>query len=155
MVLLFRMLGGSHLYGTNHQGSDYDWYEIVDQGKPFHRAHDPVHGDITRWPLSMLMKIADKGGHNALQMMFADPEWCEVDLIKDLRLSYRTNIWVCEKRFTAVRDSYQERGDVKGLRYAEMFDRWMQQIKDTGRFDPHNRDWQQRTSVYNGTYGPT
>ena len=139
MTVLLRVLQGSRMYGVNKPDADYDWYEIVDQGKPFHRAHDPEHGDITRWPLSMFMRIADKGGHNALQMMFADPEWVEIDLIRDMRLAYRTNLWICYSRFMKVRKTYSNRGDAKGDRYAIMFEQWLEQIGRTGRFDPHNR----------------
>lgn len=139
MVVLLRVLQGSRLYGTNKPDSDYDYYEIVDKGKPYHRAHHPTEGDITRWPLSMFLRFADKGGHNALQMMFADHEWCEIDLIKDFREAYRTNIWVCYARFEKVRQTYADRGDDKGRRYAIMFEQWMNQIAETGRFDPHNR----------------
>ena len=135
-MLLLRMLAGSRLYGTAHAGSDYDWYEIVDQGKPFHRAHDPEYGDITRWPLSMLMRIAEKGGHNALDVMFAPRGWPEVDLLADLRESYVANPWACWPRFHKTIKSVLNRGDAKGELHAQRLADNLESIMRTGRYNP-------------------
>lgn len=134
-TLLFRMVGGSHLYGTCHAGSDFDHYEIWDKCKPFHEAHGDGE-DITRWPLSMLMRIADKGGHNALDVMFTPHEWAEVDLIGDLRASYRANPWKAFPRFIKTAENMRARGDYKGQRHAQRLMDNLDDIMHTGRYDP-------------------
>ena len=135
-MLLLRMVAGSRLYGTHHANSDWDIYEIVDLGKPFHRAHDPEFGDITRWNLSMLMRIAAKGGHNALDVLFAPKGWPEVDLIEDLRLSYRADPWACWPRFHKTIESVLTRGDDKGRLHAQRLEDNLNSIMETGRYNP-------------------
>ena len=118
MTLLLRTLTGSRLYGTNRPDSDYDWYEVHDHCKPFHSANGPS-GDVTRWPLSLFMKIADKGGHNALDLMFSPVGWPEVDLLIDLRMSYVADPWRAYPRFLKTIESFKSQGTVKGDLHAE------------------------------------
>lgn len=134
-LLLLRMVGGSRLYGTNRPDSDYDVYEIWDQCRPHHNAHGPS-GDLTRWPLSMFMATAAKGGHNALDLMFAPDGWPEVDLLREMRLSYRANPALCTPRFRATQKSFLERGDEKGRLHAERLESNLSDIMSTGRYNP-------------------
>ena len=137
MTLLLRMVAGSRLYGTARPDSDYDWYEIHDQGKPFHQVSET--GDITRWPLSMFMRVADKGGHNALDLMFAPRGWPEVDLLADLRLSYFANPANCAHRFPKTVESMLARGDEKGKMHAQRLSENLEDILKTGRYNPRWR----------------
>lgn len=139
MVLLIRMVTGSRLTGLSGPHSDTDVIEIHDHIKPQQNKVGDL--DITRWPLSMFMKTADKGSHNALEVMMADSEWCEIDLIKDFRLSYRANPYLCNLRFTKAASNYLKRGDIKGRQRSAMLLYWLDQIWANGRFDPHNRNW--------------
>lgn len=139
MTLLLRMIAGSRLYGTNRVDSDYDWYEIYDHCKPFHSAHGP-DGDITRWPLSMFMKIADKGGHNALDLMFASHDWCEVDLLKNFRNSYYANPYNCYHRFNSTINALLEQDTNKSRLHAERMRDNLDDIMKFGRYNPRWRE---------------
>lgn len=139
MTLLLRMLTGSRLYGTHTDNSDYDWYEIHDKIKPQHVIVDGQ--DVQRWPLSLFMSVAAKGGHNALDLMFASPEHPVVDLLWPLRASYRANPYECEKRFLKTVESMLARGDDKGQMHAERLLDNLSSIWQYGRYNPV---WQRR-----------
>ena len=136
MKLLLRLRTGSHLYGLNHKDSDEDWLEIWDKCKPSQSFIN--NQDITRWNLSMFMRVADKGGHNALEVLMARHSWCDVDLLKDFRESYIASGWVCMPKFQSAMKTLESRGDQKGIERSAMLSSWLDQIFETGRFNPHN-----------------
>lgn len=133
-MLLLRMLTGSRLYGTAHAGSDYDWYEVYDKIKPQHTIVDGQ--DVQRWPLGLFMSVAAKGGPSALELMFAPPEWPEVDFLGPLRASYCADPWNSYKRFTAKIQEFLERGDEKGRMHAVRLQDNLNSVMSTGRYDP-------------------
>src|SRR5699024_12030470 len=63
VMLLLRMRTGSHLYGTNHAGSDEDFCEVYDRLPGKRQAAQTIDGDqdTTRLGLGELMRQADKG----------------------------------------------------------------------------------------------
>jgi hypothetical protein len=90
MTLLLRVLSGSRLYGTWHENSDSDYYEVYDDNRRSTHTVDSS-GDLTRWSLSTFTRIAYRGGHNALDLMFCPDDWPEVDLLLDFRRSFYAN----------------------------------------------------------------
>lgn len=134
MLLLMRVLTGSRLYGTHRPDSDWDYYEIYDKINSYHKVIDG--NDVQQWSLSMLMRVADKGGHNALDVLFAPDGWPEVDLLREMRLSYRANPALCTPRFRATQKSFLERGDEKGRLHAERLESNLSDIMSTGRYNP-------------------
>lgn len=91
MTLLLRAVAGSRLYGTYREDSDWDWYEVYDHI----RAKQTIRAgqDVTRMPLSQWILLAEKGTHQALDAMWAPPEYTEVDLLQDFRLHFRPDPW--------------------------------------------------------------
>ena len=134
MVLLMRLVTGSKLYGLNHSTSDTDITEIYDHCKPSQTVTATV--DIKRWPLSMLMRVADKGGHNGCELMMVDHAWCDVDLLAAFRASYICNPYLCQVRFAKAAETYAGQDTAKGRLRAAMLADWSRQIWETGRFNP-------------------
>lgn len=146
MVLLLKMLTGSRLYGTARPDSDYDWYEVYDHIKPQHKIVDG--DDVQRWPLSLFMKISDKGGHNALDLMFADRGWPVVDLLWPLRASYVANPYLTEVRHMATVQAMRERGDDKSLMHAQRLLDNLSSVWQSGRYNPRwegAEQWRRQT----------
>ena len=134
MVLLIRMVTGSRLTGLSGPHSDTDVIEIHDHIKPQQNKVGDL--DITRWPLSMFMKTADKGSHNALEVMFAAPDWPDVDLLSALRASYIANPYLVNLRFSKAAETYLGQGTNKGWLRAQMLLDWSEQVNFSGRFNP-------------------
>lgn len=134
MTLLLRVLTGSRLYGTHHENSDWDWYEVHDKIKA---QHVIVNGqDVQRWPLSLFVSVAAKGGHNALDLMFCPSGWPEVDLLGDFRSSYYAEPRQARKRFLATIEAMHERGDEKSKMHALRMQDNLDSIELTGRYNP-------------------
>lgn len=137
MTLLMRIITGSYLYGVAVPGkSDVDVKEIYDYCKPSREMLDG-NVELVRWPLNMLMKVADRGGHNGLELLMVAPDWPEVDLLRDFRLGHRTNYYLCLPRFRSAQKTLEARQDEKGFMRSQMLEDWLQQIGRTGRFNPH------------------
>ena len=135
MELLLRLRTGSHLYHLNHKNSDEDWLEVYDKCRPSQSLVD--NQDITRWPLSMFMRVVDKGGHNGLEAMFSAPDWPETDLLADLRASYYADPYRSEVRISKAAGTLRAMGTAKGEQRAQMLESFIEQIWETGRFNPH------------------
>lgn len=140
MTLLLRMVTGSRLYGTHRPDSDWDRYEIHDKIKASHKLGGVRNDqDVMQWSLSLFMKVAAKGGHNALDLMFADPGWPEVDLIPDLRASFVADPYNAHVRFSRTIQSYLDKGTPKGLMNAQRLSDNLDSIWKTGRYNPRWR----------------
>lgn len=93
-MLLFRTIHGSRLYGLNHAGSDYDYWEVHTNTKYDNKRKEIsqtiVNGlDVVKMNLSTFMLYADRSSHQVLDCMFS--QQAETDLIGDLRANYRLN----------------------------------------------------------------
>ena len=64
-----RTIHGSHLYGTNHAGSDVDWYEIWLTGKNNQAVVNGV--DTTKVNLETFVRLIDKGVPQAIEALFS------------------------------------------------------------------------------------
>lgn len=88
-MLLLRALGGSRLYGTAGPDSDWDWYEVHDH---IRARQSKVDGqDRIRMPLSQWLRLCEKGTHQALDALWAPPDYCKVDLISQFRWALRVD----------------------------------------------------------------
>ena len=87
--MLLRAVAGSRLYGTHRPDSDFDYYEVHDRI----RARQTIVGsqDVTRMPLSQWLLLCEKGTHQALDAMWAPPDYCEVDRLTSFRTGYRVD----------------------------------------------------------------
>ena len=146
MVLLMRTVIGSRHYGLASPSSDIDIIEIHDYIRP--QQNKSGNEDVTKWPLSMFMKIADKGSHNALEVMFAAPGWPQVDLLADLRASYYANPYLVGLRFTKAAETYLTHGTEKGRLRSMMLIDWIEQVSYTGRFNPRWVDSEKYKSLF-------
>ena len=66
---ILRTIHGSHLYGTNHAGSDVDWYEIWLTGKNNQAVVNGV--DTTKVNLETFVRLIDKGVPQAIEALFS------------------------------------------------------------------------------------
>ena len=93
-MLLLRTIHGSRLYGLNHAGSDYDYWE-VHSNKPTDNPAKQIKQtikdglDVVQMNLSTFMLYANRSSHQVLDCMFS--QYAEVDMLSALRENYVLN----------------------------------------------------------------
>lgn len=137
--LLLKLRTGSHLYKLATPTSDEDWLEVYDKCTPSQSLVN--NQDVTRWPLSMFMRVVDKGGHNGLEALFSSPSWPEYDLLASMRASYYADPYRAEVRMYKAAETLRARAGAKGAMRARMLEDFVAQIWETGRFNPHYGDY--------------
>lgn len=138
--MLLRLLIGSHLYGTAHEDSDFDWYE-VHHGI---RSKQEISGsvDTTRFSLGEFMRQADKGVPQALEVMFSPIGWPEVDKIEALRLGFRVNVAQAANTYErTIKAFHKVKPTPKRLVHAKRIEWQRDQLIQYGRFDPTDLSW--------------
>ena len=148
-MLLLRLLVGSHLYGTAHEESDFDWYEVHDTA-PTRRggASQTISGDqdVLRIGLSAFMRQADSGVPQALEVMFAPADWPEVDVIRDMRVRWFPDTARAANTYERTIKSFETlKVTEKRLTHAKRLAYNRDELIRTGRFDPTDTTW--RTHV--------
>ena len=142
MAILLRLLIGSHLYGTAHEGSDFDWYEVHHSI----RSGQTLEGDVdtTRFSLGEFMRQADKGVPQALEVMFSPVGWPEVDKLEALRLGFRVNLAQAANTYErTIRAFHRAKPTPKRLAHAQRLSWQREQLIRYGRFDPTDLTWRQ------------
>ena len=134
-MLLLKTLTGSRLYGTASPDSDYDYICVYSENiKSRHKIKDGY--DVQEWSLSTFMKLAWKGSHNALDIMWCPVNFPEVDLLTAMRLGFRVDPWVAWPRFIKTIQSVTDRDDRKGRLHAARLQHNLDSIMDKGWYDP-------------------
>lgn len=136
-MLLLRVLTGSRLFGFHTPSSDWDYLEVTDS--TVRRGHTLADTDGAQWGLGTFMRVASKSSHNALDAMFAPDEFCEVDVIKDLRHGFRCDRVAAYKRFTATIDGVSgstAKDPLKKTIFGELLQYNLQILWKNGRYDP-------------------
>lgn len=91
MKILFRTVTGSRLYGLHHEGSDWDYYTVVDRvvkKKASYHTHSIVDGlDSNVLDFGTWVNECQAGTPQALEAMFSTK--AEVDLIPEFRSQFR------------------------------------------------------------------
>lgn len=148
-MLLLRMRTGSHLYGTNHAGSDEDFCEVYDRLPGRRQAAQTIDGgqDTTRLGLGELMRQADKGVPQALEVMFAPPRWPDVDRIAALRASWRPGIGNVRRTYSRTIRAFAASSDPKSLRHARRLQYQLDQMLAWGSFDPRDNRWDRLSAM--------
>ena len=144
-MLLLRLLVGSHLYGTAHEWSDFDWYEVHDHLARRERRQ-VIDGDldVVRFDLSTFMAQADKGVPQTLEVMFAPADWPEVDKFKHMRLGWRPDTARAANTYERTIKSFETfKVTEKRLTYAKRLAYNRDELIRTGRFDPTDTTWRQ------------
>ena len=144
-MLLLRLLVGSHLYGTAHEGSDFDWYEVYDRLERWERRQ-VIAGDldVVRVDLSTFMAQADKGVPQTLEVMFAPADWPEVDVIRDMRVRWFPDTARAANTYERTIQSFRQlKVTEKRLTHAKRLAYNRDELIRTGRFDPTDTTWRQ------------
>ena len=141
------MLVGSHLYGTAHEGSDFDWYEVYDrlpQGSRSSQQTISGDQDVVRINLSTFMAQADKGVPQTLEVMFAPADWPEVDKFKHMRLRWRPDTARAANTYERTIKNFEKlKITEKRLTHAKRLAYNRDELIRTGRFDPTDTTWRQ------------
>lgn len=140
-MIILRTIHGSRLYGTNTAGSDYDWYEVVEDGQ---RASQEVSGDddTIRVGLSRFMHLCGAGSHQALEAMFSPV--AEVDEMPHLRQAYRAGEATVHDKYLRTIKSFSLMGRyadrpaklMKRRRNAVRMTLCLDDLSTHGRFNP-------------------
>lgn len=127
-MLLLRALAGSRLYGTSKPDSDWDWYEVHDQVRPYQSKRGDL--DVTRMPLSKWVLLCEKGTHQALDAMWCPPRLCEVDRLTAWRLSFRVD------PYRAARQLETTAHAMGGEKHYDRLMFCAKRVRDNGWYDP-------------------
>ena len=144
-MLLLRLLVGSHLYGTAHDGSDFDWYEVHDHLARRERRQ-VIDGDldVVRFDLSTFMAQADNGVPQTLEVMFAPADWPEVDKFKHMRLRWRPDTARAANTYERTIKNFEKlKVTEKRLTHAKRLAYNRDELIRKGRFDPTETTWRQ------------
>lgn len=133
-MLILRTLHGSRLYGLDHEGSDWDWYEVHDGG----RIRQRITGDqdVTRIGLSDWLAQCDKGVPQALEAMFAPARFAEVDVMGRYRAGFRANVGNAAATYTRTIAAFMHDENPKKVLHTHRLRRDLNEMRLYGRFDP-------------------
>lgn len=137
-MLLLKCLTGSRLYGTHHDNSDYDWYEVHDKLTGYRQAKQTITGDqdVVKVGLTKWLLMCDKGVPQALEVMFAPDDRFEVDVLQSMRHTYRANVANAQRTYERTITSFTNSDDPKRQRHASRLRVNLNELVQTGRFDP-------------------
>lgn len=128
--MLLRAVAGSRLYGTHRPDSDFDFYEVHDRIRNKQTIRDGV--DTIRVNLSDWIRYAEKGTHQALDAMWCPPEYTEVDVLREFRLSFRPDPFRASNQLYATAKAMD---DTKPKHSNRLY--WCaQRVLDFGWYDP-------------------
>ena len=145
MDIVLKTIHGSKLYGTSHKDSDSDYYVVVNNRRLRRRAHQTIVDgvDTLTIDLSYWLHLCEEGVCQALEALFAPAP--EIDVIADLRASYKCNIAKATRTYNRTIRNFYEAGDSKRARHSLRLWLNLQEIQHTGRFNPvlspADREW--------------
>lgn len=137
MKVLYKTVHGSRLYGLDHEGSDWDYYTVVDRvekKKASYSTHTIVDGlDSVVVDFGTWINLCQKGVPQALEAMFSTK--AEVDLIPEFRIAFRGG-----RDFSAYRRTMKamagEHDDFKHKRHVIRLGHNLYELSATGRCWP-------------------
>lgn len=137
-MLLFRAPAGSHLYGTNHPGSDVDIFEIHDRLPGHRQAAQSIDGtvDLHQYGLSKFLMLAERGVPQILEAMFTPHELTEVDAIRHYRDAFVPNLATARRSYVKTMNAYAAESTAKSRRHVQRLSYDLDTLLSTGRFDP-------------------
>lgn len=148
---LLRVAHGSHLYGTAHAGSDWDFYEVLEpsgSGNPWTTRYGTSEQafcgreDVVRKDLGQWMREVAAGVPQACEAAWARPEMAGVDLIRPLRFGLRVGSagWPAHRRamrnFATGYGARTEEYAAKRARHAVRIALNLRDLRERGRYDP-------------------
>lgn len=143
MEVLFRTPHGSRLYGLHHEGSDDDFFVVVDKvktkKKKYARQSIVDNVDTTTLDLGTWLHYCEMGVPQSLEAMFSTAP--VVDRLPALRAGYRagTGTW---SRYLRTIKSFANEGTYKHKRHALRLAMNLRVMAKTGRFNPTLDDMQ-------------
>lgn len=136
--ILFRTIHGSRLYGLAHEGSDYDWYTVIDKPrtkKAKYATHSIVGSqDSNVVDFGTWVNFCQKGVPQALEAMFS--QQAEIDHIPDFRAQFVGGnafdgyLGIMKSIKFEHADSYKHKRHIIRLALN------MRDLREFGRFDP-------------------
>ena len=136
--LLFRTVHGSRLYGTNHENSDWDYWEVYSNKvpSPAKWIKQKIEGkdDRVRLNLSTFTLYAYRSSHQVLEAMFSDR--AEVDELTAFRNSFRLNTYTFVPLYKRTIKSFVFNEDRKSKMHAARLCFNLMDGLEYGRFNP-------------------
>ena len=148
MTYLFSTIHGSHLYGTDHDASDFDYFTVVEK-QPYRGGSRPRWSrqtltsdergavqDHTVVDLSTFLLGCEKGAPQYLEAMFSSNPI--IDKISEFRSGFRVGTSVIDTYLRTIKSfSLSDRYDAeKKRRHALRLAVNARSILECGRFDP-------------------
>lgn len=136
--LIFKTVHGSHLYGTAHEGSDRDIYEVYEGSETKLTQRVSGQDDVVRGDLEAFLLRALSGSHQSLETLFSPVKEWEPGMeekygafLSGLRVTGRD---VFEKYERTIKTFCY--GDFKRRRHAVRLNTDLRWLRRTGRFNP-------------------
>src|SRR5699024_9404562 len=110
-------------------------------GRP--QAAQAISGgqDMTRLGLGELMRQANNGVPQAVEVMFAPADWPTVDRITSLRTSWRPGIGNVRRTHSRTIRALATSSNPKSRRHARRLQYQLDQMLAWGFFDPRDNRW--------------
>ena len=130
---ILRTIHGSHLYGTNHAGSDVDWYEVCLTGKNHQSVVNGV--DTAKVNLETFTSGIDKGVPQAIEALFSpfgvyDEHW------RPFLASLKPNINNARHTYRRTIKSQFLDGSIKGTKHAVRLSWNIIELETNGWYSP-------------------
>lgn len=134
---------GSRLYGSDHPGSDYDYYRVLKNdpnrhpGSKLPRANQAVVGDQDNVVLSFaaFVAAADRAAPQALEAMFSAEAM--IDHIADYRQGYHASMVEMRSVYSRTARAFSFSPDVKRRFHAlRIVHNLNEALETNGRFNP-------------------
>lgn len=138
MDILYKTVHGSRLYGTARPDSDNDFYVVVDKpvGKRKISRQSIVDGvDTTTVDIGTWVRYCEMGVPQALEAMFADPEYAEIDRLPFYRPHFFVGTRVYDKYLDTIK-SFALQDGYKQKRHSLRLAINMAEFRGKGRFQP-------------------
>lgn len=136
--MLFKTLHGSHLYGLAHDGSDRDYYVVLEtqsKKKARYAKQSIVDGiDTTTVDFGTWVNMCQSGVPQAIEAMFSP--MAEVDQISEFRNAFRVGDGIRDKYYRTIDNFLQEESDFKRRRHGFRLALNLRTALRHGRFNP-------------------
>lgn len=134
--ILFRTISGSRLYGLEHEGSDWDYYTVVDTvrtKKATYSTHKIVDGiDSVVVDMGTFIGLCQKGVPQALEAMFSTK--ADIDHIPEFRAAFRAGTEI--KAYLGAMKQCASEDTLKSRRHTIRLGVNLSQIGRNKRFNP-------------------
>lgn len=130
--LLFKTIHGSHLYGTSHPESDWDFFSVV-RGKMKTKHVIDVDADTTTMSLDSFLLTAGRGNPQSLEAMFSC--MASYSEIEALREAFRIDLGQTIETYRRTIKNFCH-GTMKQQRHAFRLAHNLDTLYTTGSFNP-------------------